>query len=67
MGILIQLMLRAEDESTEWGAYWGVPYLAIFHRFLDFEILYRCLTFLGGKKHFLGPIGPLVVALSVCM
>ena len=30
----------------------GVPYLAIFGRFLDFENFYKCLTFLGGKKHF---------------
>ena len=25
----------------------GVQYLVIFHRFLDFEFFYKCLTFLG--------------------
>ena len=27
-------------------------YLANFWQFLDFENFYKCLTFLGGKKHF---------------
>jgi len=30
----------------------GVPYLAIFCRFLDFENFYKCLTFLGAKNTF---------------
>ena len=30
----------------------GSQYLANFQQFLDFENFYKCLTFLGGKKHF---------------
>ena len=39
----------------------GVPYIAIFHRFLDFENFYKCLTFLGGKKHFFSKSAPIMV------
>ena len=30
----------------------GVQFLVIFHRILDFENFYKCLTFLGGKNIF---------------
>ena len=30
----------------------GSQYLAIFRPFLDFENFHKCLTFLGGIKHF---------------
>ena len=39
----------------------GVPYLAIFWQFLDFENFYKCLTFQGGKKHFFSKSAPIMV------
>ena len=39
----------------------GSQYLAIFRQFLDFENFYKCLTFLGGKKHFFSKSAPIMV------
>ena len=38
----------------------GVQYLAIFGWFLDFENFYKCLTFLGVKKHFFSKSAPII-------
>ena len=52
------VILVKKNFGWKWG---GSQYLANFRQFLDFENFYKCLTFLGGKKHFFSKSAPIMV------